>query len=90
MKEYEPYGPEWEKEMMKWRKKELINAIREQFKNQHFFIVVECINGVPILSSVPCFKNKNTALKYMKSKKKGELMPEYSFSYICVELNMME
>jgi hypothetical protein len=27
-KDFEPYGPEWEKELMKWTKKQLIEWIR--------------------------------------------------------------
>ena len=27
--EYIPYGPEWEKEMMRWTKRELIEALRK-------------------------------------------------------------
>ena len=28
-KEYEPFGKEWEKELMKWTKKQLIDWIRK-------------------------------------------------------------
>jgi len=30
-----PYGPGWEKEMMKLNKKQLINLLREAWKKQH-------------------------------------------------------
>ena len=31
-KEYEPYGPEWEKVMMSFKKKELVDYIRQLLK----------------------------------------------------------
>ena len=33
--EYEPYGKEWEKEMMKWTKKDLIEYIRKMLKKKY-------------------------------------------------------
>ena len=34
MNEYEPYGPEWEKELMRWKKADLINWIRMLLEKQ--------------------------------------------------------
>lgn len=31
MNDFEPYGEDWEKEMMKWNKKQLINQIRTEW-----------------------------------------------------------
>lgn len=33
-KEYIPYGPEWQKEMMKWNKPQLIDWLRSQLIKQ--------------------------------------------------------
>jgi len=33
-KEYEPFGPEWEKELMKWNKKMLIDFLRKLLKEK--------------------------------------------------------
>lgn len=45
--DYEPYGPDWKKEMMKWRKDMLIDWIRKLLMEKHEGSNKDSINQEP-------------------------------------------
>ncbi len=48
-KEFVPFGPEWEKEMMKWSKKMLIDKIRELLQGKNSIKDRIINNGDPLI-----------------------------------------
>ena len=72
--DYIPYGPEWEKEMMTMRKKDLVNILKDYFKRHKNIkkIVNDLVAGIEAWGQeedgVPeNFKAYNEAKKLLKT-----------------------
>lgn len=74
--EYEPFGVEWEKEMMKWHKLDLINMLRQKLveaqnasTNKPIMqcLCVKCDYRDKIQEKVDGYYDKHSICHYMKA-----------------------